>query len=76
LVREDIFMAVIAKVQPEYLSVQAAETVTGISRWTWRRWAYKGRVESAKVGARLLIPRAEINRLMTESTRARIEQQP
>jgi excisionase family DNA binding protein len=57
----------------EYLGVRDAEQLTGISRWTWRRMAYDGRVESAKVGRRLLIPRKEIDRLLASSTRPRLE---
>ena len=51
------------------VGVQEAERLTGISKWTWRRWAYDGRVASVKLGTRLLIPRAEITRLVAENTR-------
>jgi hypothetical protein len=37
-------------VEPELLGVQDAETMTGLSRWTWRAWAYSGRVASVKAG--------------------------
>jgi excisionase family DNA binding protein len=55
-----------------YLGVAEAEALTGLSRWTWRRWAYNGKVESVKLGKRLLIPRAEIARLVAENTRPRV----
>jgi hypothetical protein len=65
-------MAVIARVEPELLSVQGAETMTGRSRWSWRRDAYEGRITSVKIGARLLIPVSEIRRVIAESTRPRL----
>ena len=51
------------------LGVAEAEALTGVSRWTWRRWAYEGKVASVKLGKRLLIPSAEIARLVAENTR-------
>lgn len=55
------------------LGVAEAEELTGVSRWTWRRWAYDGKVSSVKLGKRLLIPSAEIARLVEENTRPRLE---
>jgi predicted site-specific integrase-resolvase len=60
-----------AGMKRQFLSVVEAEEVTGISRWTWRRWAYAGRCESVKCSTRLLLPVAEIERIMAESTRPR-----
>ena len=57
------------KLTTEYLGVAEAEQVTGVSRWTWRRWAYDGKVASVKLGKRLLIPTSEIERLVAENTR-------
>ena len=57
----------------EYLGVGEAEALTGVSRWTWRRWAYEGKVASVKLGKRLLIPRAEILRLIEDNTRPRLQ---
>jgi hypothetical protein len=68
-------MAVIAKVEPEFISVQGAETMTGRSRWSWRRDAYAGRIASVKLGAKLLIPIAEIRRVIAENTRPRLDRQ-
>jgi hypothetical protein len=66
-----------ADVEPEYMSVVDAEVLTGVSRWTWRQYAYRGVVESAKVGtgrnARLLIPIAEVRRILRECTRPRVD---
>lgn len=58
--------------KPEYVGVAGAEDLTGISRWTWRRWAYDGKIASVKLGKRLLIPCAEISRLVAENTRPRL----
>jgi hypothetical protein len=65
-------MAVIARVEPELMSVQAAEIMTGRSRWSWRRDAYEGRIASVKLGSKLLIPVAEIRRVIAENTRPRL----
>ena len=45
-------MAVIAKVEPEYVSVRGKETMTGRSRWSRRRDAYDGKIASVKIGAK------------------------
>ena len=65
-------MAVVAMVETEYVSVQGAEIMTGRSRWSWRRDAYSGKISSVKLGAKLLIPIAEIRRVIAENTRPRL----
>jgi hypothetical protein len=60
-------------VQPEYLSVDQCEIVTGVSRWTWRLYSYQGKVESCKVGSRLLIPISEVRRVIAEGKRPRAD---
>jgi len=57
------------------LGVADVEAMTGVSRWTWRRWAYNGKVASTKLGKRLLIPVSEVERLTRENTRPALEQQ-
>jgi hypothetical protein len=59
----------------EYLGVDEAQTVTGRSKWTWRRDAYEGKIASVKVGRRLLIPVSEIRRVMAEGLRPRLVEQ-
>jgi hypothetical protein len=66
-------MAVLTRVEPEFVSVQGAETMTGRSRWSWRRDAYDGKIASVKLGAKLLIPIAEIRRVIAENTRPRLQ---
>ncbi len=60
------------KMSADYLGVAEAEAQTGVSRWTWRRWAYDGKITSVKLGKRLLIPASEIERLVTDNTRPRL----
>jgi hypothetical protein len=64
-------------VAPEYMSVVDAELATSISRWFWRSLAYAGKVESVKLGSpkngRLVIPVAEVRRVMAEATRPRVD---
>jgi excisionase family DNA binding protein len=61
------------KTEAQFVSVADAESRTGVSRWTWRRWAYDGKVGSVKLGKRLLIPVAEIERLVAQNTRPALE---
>jgi len=61
------------EIQPEYVSVAGAEAMTNRSRWTWRRDAYQGKIASVKIGAKLLIPIAEIRRIMAENTRPAVQ---
>jgi predicted site-specific integrase-resolvase len=61
-----------------YLSPSEVEDAYPISRWTVRHWAYTGKIESIKLGGlkgRLLIPRAEIERVFEECRRPRVEQE-
>ena len=51
--------------------VKDAARQLGISVWTLRKKAYDGEVASVKIGAKLLIPESEIERLIREGTRAR-----
>jgi predicted site-specific integrase-resolvase len=57
------------EITPEYLDVREAEAMSGLSRWTWRKYAYKGKIASVKAGKRLLIPISEIRRVMAEGYR-------
>lgn len=51
------------------LSVKDFGALLGVSLWTVRGWAYKGRVASVKLGARMMIPTTELERLITENLR-------
>jgi len=65
-------MTAIAKIEREFIDVKGAETMTGRSRWSWRRDAYEGKIASVKLGAKLLIPISEIRRVIAENTRPRV----
>jgi hypothetical protein len=60
-----------SQIEPELATLQDAFQITGVSVWTWRWMAYRGEVESVKLGKRLLIPMAEIRRKISEGTRPR-----
>ena len=55
----------------EWYNVEQLEAMSDISKWTWRRWAQTGKIESAKVSTRLLVSRDEYERIMREATRPR-----
>lgn len=67
-------MPIYCSVEKEFLSVIEAETLSGMSRWTWRSYAYKGKVASNKVGKRLLIPLTEVRRVLAEGARPRLQE--
>ena len=56
---------------PKLLTIQAAAATLGLSVWTLRSWAYSGKICSNKLGRRLMVPAAEIDRLIAESERPR-----
>jgi excisionase family DNA binding protein len=61
------------KIEPELLGMAEAEAMTGVSRWTFRRWAYAGKISSVKLGNRLMISRVELDRVIAEGTRPRLQ---
>ena len=63
-------------VKPEYASVDQCEIISGVSKWTWRSYAYSGKIESYKVGSRLLIPLSEVRRILAEGRRPRVDGLP
>jgi hypothetical protein len=54
------------------LSIKDFAASIGISVWTVRGWAYRGRIASVKLGARLMIPTTELDRLIEENLRPAI----
>jgi len=63
-------------IKRQFLSPSEAEALTGVSRWTWRSKAYSGVIASSKVGRRLLLPIAEIDRIISEGARPRGNNSP
>ena len=61
-------------ITPEYVGVDQAEVMSGLSRWTWRHYAYAGKIASVKAGKRLLIPVSEIRRIMSAGYRPALEE--
>jgi excisionase family DNA binding protein len=55
----------------ELMAVAKAVALTGLSDSTLRRYAYDGKVNSAKIGTRLLIPKSEVLRIITTNLRPR-----
>ena len=51
--------------------IKDAARQLGISVWTLRKKAYDGEITSVKIGAKLLVPESEIERLVREGTRPR-----
>ena len=49
------------------LSLKDAAARLGVSTWTVRRWALQGRIESAKLGGRRLIPERTIARMIEKA---------
>jgi excisionase family DNA binding protein len=68
---EQIMIA--AKKEQQLIGVDEAERIYGLSRWTFRRMAYDGRIASVKLGRRLLLPVSEIEKLVRASTRPALE---
>lgn len=54
-------------VEDRLVSIKDAAAILAISPWTVRAWVTQGKITSAKLGARRLIPESEINRLLTEA---------
>jgi excisionase family DNA binding protein len=61
------------KPEAQYLSPSDAGMRYGLSAWTIRRWAYDGKISSVKLGKRLLIPVAALEKLVNENTRPALE---
>jgi hypothetical protein len=67
-----------AEVRPPAPSSQRLQSIKdfaaslGISVWTVRGWAYRGRIASVKLGARMMIPTTELDRLIQENLRPAI----
>jgi hypothetical protein len=66
--------AVLQGAPPKLLTVQGCAAISGESPWTWRSRAYSGLCASVKMNgpkSRLLIPEAEVYRLIEEGMRLR-----
>lgn len=55
------------------LGVKPAAEYVGMSEWTLRKWAYTGKIASIKISTRLLFEKSELDRIIAEGTRPRLE---
>ena len=49
------------------MTIDQTAEFTGLSAWTVRYWVRIGKLSSVKLGRRILIERAELNRLVAEN---------
>ena len=53
----------------QLLSVEETASLLSISTWTVRAWVRSGRLSSVKLGARVLLPASEIQRVIDGARR-------
>jgi excisionase family DNA binding protein len=51
----------------QLLSIEQSAKVLGVSVWTLRKWIADGKIRSAKLGSRRLIPVSELKRFINEA---------
>jgi excisionase family DNA binding protein len=49
------------------ISIEKAAEVLGVSPWTIRAWITQGKLGSAKLGSRRLVPESEIQKLIADA---------
>jgi predicted site-specific integrase-resolvase len=57
----------------ELLPVKSFAERLGVSVWTARGWCYRGTVASVKIGSKLLVPTGEVERIIRENLRPRLQ---
>ncbi len=57
--------------QPIAVGVDKAAALTDISSYTWRAWIRDGKVRATRLGRRVVIPMAEVQRVVREGIPAR-----
>jgi excisionase family DNA binding protein len=60
-------------IEPKLITVQDAAAMLGLSVWTLRNWCYRGLVSSNKLGSRRMLPTTEVDRIIAETRRPRLE---
>lgn len=58
--------------RPRLVGADKAAAITGLSHWTIRAWAAKGKIASHKLGRRLMFDTVELDRFVQESARPRV----
>jgi excisionase family DNA binding protein len=54
-------------IEDRLVSIKEAAAILAISPWTVRAWITQGKITSAKLGTRRLVPESEVNRLLSEA---------
>ena len=65
--------AAVSATRRRLAGVQEGADYLGISVWSLRNWCYQGRCASVKMGDRLMVEWSELDRIIAESTRPRLE---
>ncbi|MHB1938913.1 MAG: helix-turn-helix domain-containing protein [Acidobacteriaceae bacterium] len=60
------------ELKPRFYNVGKAAEILGLSVWTVRTWAYTGKIASAKLGSRLMVPAEELEKIAAEAVRPRL----
>jgi excisionase family DNA binding protein len=55
--------------QPLHSVPEAARLLGGLSRWTLYQWLSSGKIAGVKVGSRIMVSGAEIERIVVEGTK-------
>jgi hypothetical protein len=71
--REAEEMKKASEVTPDLLPIKIFAARLGVSVWTARGMCYRGRVASVKIGAKLLVPTGEVERLIADNMRPRLK---
>lgn len=58
-----------ASLPEQLLSIDDTASLLSVSTWTVRAWVRSGRLTSVKLGARVLLPASEIQRVINEARR-------
>lgn len=66
-------MSQVGQLRRRMIGVAPAAEVLGISVWTLRTWCYRGSCSSFKIGGRLMLEEAEVERIMSDAERPRLE---
>jgi hypothetical protein len=61
------------EVKADLLPIKIFAARLGVSVWSARRWCYQGTVASVKIGAKLLVPTEEVQRIISDNMRPRLQ---
>ena len=58
--------------QPITVSIEKAAELLSLSKHTVRKYEREGRIRATRIGTRVLIPMAELNRIAAEGLRSNV----